>query len=112
MNFKKAILATLATATLSVAAFNAQAAGKEVNKVIYSCDNSKTLQVVYINSGKNSYAVINQMDEMVPMKLMRSASGANYKAISSDYTYKLYTKGKNAELVEGNDKPVLSNCSL
>ncbi|ECJ8627073.1 TPA: lysozyme inhibitor, partial [Salmonella enterica] len=23
-----------------------------------------------------------------------------------------YTKGKTAELVEGDDKPVLSNCSL
>ncbi|EAS9441214.1 lysozyme inhibitor, partial [Salmonella enterica] len=33
-------------------------------------------------------------------------------AIDKNYTYKLYTKGKTAELVEGDDKPVLSNCSL
>lgn len=44
------------------------------------------------------------------MKLMKMASGANYEAISQDYTYKLYTKGNTADLVEDNDKPVLSNC--
>ncbi|MDJ3695386.1 lysozyme inhibitor, partial [Salmonella enterica] len=43
---------------------------------------------------------------------MKMASGATYEAIDKNYTSKLYTKGKTAELVEGDDKPVLSNCSL
>ncbi|MDI8746457.1 hypothetical protein MJM83_34680, partial [Salmonella enterica subsp. enterica serovar Montevideo] len=42
--------------------------------------------------------------EMIPMRLMKMASGANYEAIDKNYTYKLYTKGKTAELVEGDDK--------
>ncbi|EPU3860487.1 TPA: lysozyme inhibitor, partial [Escherichia coli] len=50
-------------------------------------------------------------DEMIPMQLMKIASGANYEAINKNYSYKLYTKGKKADLVEGNDRPVLSNCS-
>lgn len=50
------------------------------------------------------------MDEMISMELMKMASGTNYQAISKNYTYKLYTKGKTADLVEGDDKPVLSEC--
>jgi len=75
-----------------------------------SCKDSKNLEVVFINAGNSSYAVINQMDEMIPMELMKMASGTNYQAISKNYTYKLYTKGKTADLVEGDDKPVLSEC--
>ncbi|EAS3780247.1 c-type lysozyme inhibitor [Salmonella enterica] len=86
-------------------------AAEEVAKTIYSCNDNKTMEVVYINTtGGNSYAIINQVNEMIPMRLMKMASGANYEAISLDYTYKLYTKGKTADLVEGDDKPVLSNC--
>ncbi len=41
------------------------------------------MEVVYINTtAGNSYAVINQMDEMIPMQLMKIASGANYEAIN------------------------------
>ncbi|EGR7564455.1 c-type lysozyme inhibitor [Salmonella enterica] len=86
-------------------------AAEEVVKTIYSCNDNRTMEVVYINTnGGNSYAIINQVNEMIPMRLMKMASGANYETISQDYTYKLYTKGKTADLVEGNDKPVLSNC--
>ncbi|EEL2954736.1 c-type lysozyme inhibitor [Salmonella enterica] len=90
---------------------SASAAAEEVAKTIYTCNDNKTMEVVYINTtGGNSYAIINQVNEMIPMRLMKMASGANYEAISQDYTYKLYTKGKTADLVEGDDKPVLSNC--
>ena len=88
------------------------AATKEISKTAYVCNGNKTMEVVYINTtAGNSYAVINQMDEMIPMQLMKVASGANYEAINKRYSYKLYTKGKKANLVEGNDNPVLSNCS-
>lgn len=50
------------------------------------------------------------MNEMIPMQQMKMASGANYEAIDKNYTYKLYTKGNNADLVEQDDKPILSNC--
>ncbi|NOH09945.1 c-type lysozyme inhibitor [Escherichia coli] len=83
-----------------------------ISKTAYVCNGNKTMEVVYINTtAGNSYAVINQMDEMIPMQLMKMASGANYEAINKRYSYKLYTKGKKANLVEGNDNPVLSNCS-
>ncbi|ELY3194249.1 c-type lysozyme inhibitor [Salmonella enterica] len=86
-------------------------AAEEVVKTIYACNDNRTMEVVYINTnGGNSYAIINQVNEMIPMRLMKMASGASYETISQDYTYKLYTKGKTADLVEGNDKPVLSNC--
>ncbi|EAA8761667.1 hypothetical protein FTZ84_03830 [Salmonella enterica] len=52
----------------------------------------------------------NQVNEMIPMRLMKMAYGANYDATSQSYTYKLYTKGKIVNLMEGNDKPVLSIC--
>lgn len=46
------------------------------------------------------------------MRLMKMAYCANYDATSQSYTYKLYTKGKIVNLMEGNDKPVLSICLL
>ncbi|MGG6206535.1 MliC family protein, partial [Salmonella enterica] len=58
-------------------------AAEEVAKTIYSCNDNKTMEVVYINTtGGNSYAIINQVNEMIPMRLMKMASGANYEAIS------------------------------
>lgn len=82
----------------------------EITKVSYVCENNQVMEVIYINTDKDSYAIINQMDEMIPMKIMKMASGANYEAMNKAYTYKLYTKGDNADLVEGKDKPVLSGC--
>lgn len=62
------------------------AATKEISKTAYVCNGNKTMEVVYINTtAGNSYAVINQMDEMIPMQLMKMASGANYEAINKRY---------------------------
>ncbi|EIE6663390.1 TPA: c-type lysozyme inhibitor [Escherichia coli] len=98
---------------LSGTCITASAATQEISKIAYVCDENKIMEVVYINTtAGNSYAVINQMDEMIPMQLMKMASGANYEAINKNYSYKLYTKGKNADLVDGNDKPVFRNCSV
>ncbi|MBI6215776.1 c-type lysozyme inhibitor [Proteus vulgaris] len=82
----------------------------EITKISYVCENNKVMEVIYVNTAKDSYAIINQMDEMIPMKIMKMASGANYEAMNKNYTYKLYTKGDNADLVEGKDTPVLSGC--
>lgn len=82
----------------------------EITKISYVCENNKVMEVIYVNTAKDSYAIINQMDEMIPMKIMKMASGANYEAMNKNYTYKLYTKGDNADLVEGKYKPVLSGC--
>lgn len=110
---KTTLITTLACAlaTISPQVLAKKSKGAdEVTKITYSCKGGKNLEVVFINTGNSSYAVINQMDEMIPMELMKMASGTNYQAISKNYTYKLYTKGKTADLVEGDDKPVLSEC--
>lgn len=106
-------LVTAATFSLSVLFSNFAMAdnGDKVTKVSYSCENNQVMEVIYVNTAKNSYAIISQVNEMIPMKIMKTASGANYEAIDKNYTYKLYTKGNKAELVEGKDKPVLSGCN-
>ncbi|MCT6518225.1 MULTISPECIES: c-type lysozyme inhibitor [Enterobacterales] len=104
--FKNIFLAVGILSSSFVMADNAD----EITKISYVCENNKVMDVIYINTAKDSYAIINQMDEMIPMKIMKMASGANYEAMNKNYTYKLYTKGDNAELVEGKDIPVLSDC--
>lgn len=104
--FKNIFLAVGILSSSFVMADNAD----EITKISYVCENNKVMDVIYINTAKDSYAIINQMDEMIPMKIMKMASGANYEAMNKNYTYKLYTKGDNAELVEGKDIPVLSAC--
>lgn len=104
--FKSVFLAVGILSSSFVMADNAD----EITKISYVCENNKVMEVIYVNTAKDSYAIINQMDEMIPMKIMKMASGANYEAMNKNYTYKLYTKGYNADLVEGKDKPVLSGC--
>ncbi|MBI6544466.1 c-type lysozyme inhibitor [Proteus vulgaris] len=107
----KLLLKSIAfTVSLLSASFVMADDGDEITKVSYACENNQIMEVIYINTAKDSYAIINQMDEMIPMKIMKMASGANYEAMNKNYTYKLYTKGDNADLVEGKDKPVLSGC--
>ncbi|EMO1370747.1 MliC family protein [Proteus mirabilis] len=81
----------------------------EIIKVFYNCENNKVMEVIYVNTAKDSYAMINQMDELIPMKIMKMASGANYKVMYKVYKYKLYTKGDKADLIRDNGILVLSN---
>ncbi|SMB87453.1 Membrane-bound lysozyme-inhibitor of c-type lysozyme [Pasteurella testudinis DSM 23072] len=83
---------------------------RAIEKWVYACRDNKVLEVVYVNSAEQNYAVISQMGELIPMEIIPMASGANYQAINPDYSYKLYTKGNTADLVESDDKPVLSGC--
>ncbi|ASO10838.1 lysozyme inhibitor [Salmonella enterica subsp. salamae serovar 57:z29:z42] len=109
---RKLIPLTLFLTALSVSTAS-MAASQEISKSIYTCNDNQVMEVIYVNTeAGNAYAIISQVNEMIPMRLMKMASGANYEAIDKNYTYKLYTKGKTAELVEGDDKPVLSNCYL
>lgn len=82
----------------------------ELTKVVYGCKGKQNLDVIYINTSKGSYAVISQVDELIPMELTKGASGANYKPINPDYKYELQTKGTSAELLGENDKPILTEC--
>lgn len=75
----------------------------EVTHTQYACDDSKTLDVVYIGD----YAVIQQMDELIPMK--RAVSGSGMR----DYIYELWGKGSNMNLSTYDGKKnedILSNC--
>lgn len=83
---------------------------QDLTKVIYQCKGNQKLEVVYVNTASSAYAIIQQMDEMIPLEIMPSASGAVYTAMDQNYSYKLYSQGETAELVEANDKPVLSAC--
>lgn len=85
----------------------------QITKNKYVCEGNKILEVVYVNTAAgNAYAIISQAYEMIPMEIMKMASGANYQAIDKNYSYKLYTRGKNADLVEGDNQPILSQCII
>lgn len=89
--------------------------GDEVQHVKYACAGNAVLDVVYVNTAAgNSYAIISQMDELIPMQITPMASGASYAAMDANYTYRLDTKGDSAVLVtvDGDkDTPVLSDCT-
>lgn len=104
----KTFLTAAAVMLLPVAA---SAASDSISQQKYACAGGEVLDVVYVNTAAgNSYAIITQMDELIPMEITPMASGASYKAMDSDYSYVLHTKGDSADLVESDDKPVLSDC--
>ncbi len=108
------LASTAAYATSSSADKVAQAgetAAQEVQRVIYECKDSKQFQDVYISGAKNSYAVITQMDDVLPLEQVTSASGAVYQAMGADYNYELLTKGDTAFLTAG-DQAVYEECKI
>ncbi|ARJ68889.1 MliC family protein [Paracoccus contaminans] len=85
-----------------------------VTHSLYSCAGNETLDVVYVtpDSG-DSYAVVLEEDELLPMVQVRSASGAVYEPVSRDYQYQLATKGNEATLyatTDGKEEAVKSDC--
>ncbi|KAI1694926.1 membrane-bound lysozyme-inhibitor of c-type lysozyme domain-containing protein [Ditylenchus destructor] len=70
---------------MSILALNAHvssaAAGSTtVDAVSYACANNETMRVVYVNGADGkSFAILLQMDEMIPMAEQRTASGAVYR---------------------------------
>lgn len=98
---------------LSATPVVAMAAVTTVEVANYACAGNEVMRVVYVNGADGkSFAILQQMDEMIPMAQEVSASGAIYKAISPDYTYTLLTKGKEASLEDDKGNPILSDCSL
>lgn len=96
----------LALAALIATAGAAAAGGDMITHEIFGCDTKENLHVVIVQTaGGNGYAVINQMDELIPMEQMRSGSGMQFKAIDKNYTYELAVKGEEATLFAG-DKTV------
>lgn len=105
----KTLIAAALTALTPALAF----AADEVTSVTYGCKDNKTLQVVYVNTDASSFAIISQMDEMIPMTQVVTASGASYEAINPHYTYRLDTKGQTASLSikpDGKEEVLFADC--
>lgn len=106
---------TLITAAALLAVPSLALAADSVDKTIYSCADNATMQVAYVNTDAgNSFAILLEQDELIPMKQVVSASGAVYQAINPDYTYQLLTKGKTADLVavtNGKEETVKKDCT-
>ncbi|EDQ1683514.1 c-type lysozyme inhibitor, partial [Salmonella enterica] len=78
---RKLIPFTLFLTALGVSTAS-MAASQEISKSIYTCNDNQVMEVIYINTeAGNAYAIINQVNEMIPMRLMKMASGANYEAL-------------------------------
>ncbi|MFC0811319.1 MliC family protein [Paracoccus panacisoli] len=91
------------------------APGDSIEAVSYACAGNKILHAVFVNTaGGSSFATILQQDELIPMQIAVSASGARYTAINPDYTYELVTKGDSADLyatTNGKEERVLEDCT-
>ncbi|MFB2533246.1 MliC family protein [Paracoccus sp. p4-l81] len=74
----------------------------------YDCKGGQGLDVRFSPDG--SQATIDQMGERILMQQVPSGSGARYKAVDSDYSYVLDTKGNWAALYESGDRVVLDDC--
>lgn len=88
-----------------------ETATQDVQKIIYACKENKNFQIVFINGEKNAYAVISQMDEVLPLEQTISASGAVFKAMDEGYNYELVTKGDKAFLNAG-DQAIYEECTV
>lgn len=83
-----------------------------VESINYACADNEILRVVYVNGADGKgFAIVQQMDDMIPMAQEVSASGAIYTAINPDYTYTLLTKGEEATLEDDNGV-ILQDCSM
>lgn len=92
----KAIIAAVAMAALPCVAL----AEETLTKVVYTCPAGEPIQAVFLNTDAgDSYAVIMEKGELIPMAREKSASGAVYKSSIPDQDFELLTKGQNADLV-------------
>lgn len=82
-------LAALSASTTSIAA------SQEISKSIYTCNDNQVMEVIYVNTeAGNAYAIISQVNEMIPMRLMKMASGANYEAMTKIILINFIPKAK------------------
>ena len=66
----------------------------DMQTVSYACANDASFQVAFINTGEDSFAVMQNGQDLVPMKIALSGSGARY--LSEDGGLELWTKGPEA----------------
>lgn len=111
---KTLIVSTMTVLSLAGVA-HANTSGDDIRQVKYACAGNEVLDTVFINTkAGNSFAIITQANELIPMAITPMASGASYVPIDADYTYRLDTKGDTATLVTvdgGKDTVVLSDCT-
>lgn len=82
-----------------------------VTNCSYACADNEVPHVVYQNgAGGKSFAIVQQLDEMISMVQEVSASGAVHKEVIPNHSYRLLTKGKEASLQDGKGT-ILSDCS-
>ena len=89
------------------------AARDDILAVRFTCADGQRLDVVFLNTAAgNSYAVVRMGDDLVPMQVAISASGARYTALSPDDDRVFWTKGDTATLYAGPDggKVLVADC--
>ena len=89
------------------------AARDDILAVRFTCADGQRLDVVFLNTAAgNSYAVVRMGDDLVPMQVAISASGARYTALSPDDGRVFWTKGDTATLYAGpdGDKVLMADC--
>lgn len=98
-------------AALALAPLASQAAdGDNLTRASFACPDNSVLHVVFVNTATGgAYAVLLQAEELIPMKIAPSGSGARYVATDPDYNYELRNKGDMVDLYEG-DKPIVQGC--
>lgn len=104
------LLAGLATPALAQTAPEPQ---DEILPVTYACPNGETLDVVFLNTAAgNSFAVLRLGEELLPMQVAVSASGARYTAVPPEDDRVFWTKGDTANLFAGPDggTTLLADC--
>ena len=90
----------------------APAAGDTIERIAYSCDGGKMMDAIFVNTASgSSFAVVSHNDELIPMQVAVSASGARYVPVNVNQTYELLTKGDDATLYEDQDTVIAENCA-
>lgn len=105
--------ATPATPGAGPAPMLAPAAQDDILAARFTCPDGQTLDVVFLNTAAgNSYAVVRIGDDLVPMQVAVSASGARYRAIPPDDGRVFWTRGDTATLYDGpdGDRVLLADC--
>lgn len=91
-------------------------ANNEVQKVVYHCQNDQKLETVNFAINDTNYLVIQQNNELIPLKQRVTASGVGYEEMSDTPKYQVDTKGKDLTLYainkEKNEDKMLLDCKI
>ncbi len=105
-------LTTLMTGTAPLSS----SAADDLQHVIYACERSVRLPVVYVNPAEgDSYMVALIDGELRPMRRVISASGARYHTVDDTQPYELWSKGDKAVVSYGRaeaSKQLFEDCTV